>query len=115
MSERVKIDFNNINEKDIHIIRNVGSDINYVWFEDGHSTKAPENIFVPLCADDFNDLIIKDKDDNYIVRGLTLVSPNGSYMSILRNNDFSEDDEDDYVSSYFHLLEDIQSNLKYRL
>ena len=34
MSERVKIDFNNINEKDIHIIRNVGSDINYVWFED---------------------------------------------------------------------------------
>lgn len=109
MSERVKIDFNDINGEDIHIMRNVGSDISYVWFEDGHSAKVPENIFVPLCANDFNDLIIKDNDGNYIVRGLTLVSPNGSYMSILRNNDFSEDDEKNYVSTYSSLLDDLQN------
>lgn len=112
MDGRVKIDFNKIDGEDIHTLKNVGSDTSYIWFEDGHSTKFPENIFVPLCEEDFTDFLMKNKESQYIVRGLTLVSPNGLYMSIIRNNDFSENDEEKYISTYSSFLKDIDSYFK---
>lgn len=80
-----------------HIMKNTdfddeeGDEI-YSWHYDG-GDGSWENTFSPMPQQDMLELLHKNGDGEYLFQSTTVVSPNGSFMTLLRNNDFNKKDE----------------------
>lgn len=100
--------------KDYHLIKNPDFDNwdgtkDYDFQYDGKGG-GWEDSFSPMNKEDMLDLLSKNNDGEYIFQSSTLVSPNGSYMSLLRNNNFSKSDEKKFKESVKEFQNDVKNS-----
>ena len=105
-----------------HMIKNVGlpndpngtgehSDREYGLFAGKPADYDPDQSFTPFKDKDMKEFNTKNDDGEYIFRSTTLISRGGMTMSLLRNNNFSADDEKQFNKVCKELSKEIPNSI----
>lgn len=97
-----------VNNKDLDMVSNLGGTDEMIL---GNSAVYPNDIgidyeknYASINRWEYDSLIQKNKDGDYSYRSITCVSPNGTSMTLIRNNKFGAEDEQRYgeLARTFH-------------
>lgn len=86
-------DFALTNMKDLHMVRNMGlrDDTGHVTQHTMKQYNGCEDVYATFGDWDINYMLYRNKDDEYIFNAYSLVSPNGTILTMLRCSDFDEE------------------------
>ena len=103
-------------DTDMDIVRNAGHEesdqidpFSYVLPHTYDSEYSYKNQYVAPNEDDLSQLIRKNEDGEYSFRSITMVSPNQSSITFMKNKDFSKEDEKLYNELIKKFNEDNQN------
>ena len=117
-----KIPYNKIDTTNNHLIKTVGmnfdpfgeglhnnSTYGHFDMDGGRYSSDIDKSVSPFKQSDMSEILKKDKDGNYISRGITLISQGGSTMTLIKNNKFDTDNEKQYKK----LCKEFQNDIDY--
>lgn len=105
------IPYDELDDVDNHIIKTrvpytgYGNSVLNNFYDETHL-----KTFTSMPYDDMMEIMKKNDDGEYLFQSSTLISNNKSYMTLLRNNDFSEDDEKKFQSVCKEFRSDVENS-----
>lgn len=105
------IPYDELDDVDNHIIKTripytgYGNSVLNDFYDETHLKD-----FTPMPYDDMVEIMKKNEDGEYLFQSSTLISNNQSYMSLLRNNDFSASDEKQFEALCKEFRNDVENS-----
>lgn len=100
--------YNQLEGVDNHIMKNANIQTGeYGFYFDGENSRG---FYTPLTEDDMLDILRTNKNGEYLFQSSTIVSDNGAYNTVLRNNNFSKSDEKAYKKLVKEYINDIHKS-----